>query len=191
MADAVVLEEAILDSRHRLKHATATAHASLESLIGPLDSRAAYARYLRGIHGFRAAVERSLTPDSSFDADWRPQNLTDALAHDLADIGVPPLNEPIPFTSSPRSDGFTLGVHYVLEGSALGARILCKQVEALGLNREHGARHLWVQAASLEPWRAFLALLQRRAENEFDDMAAGANATFAAAAVAMQKAAHG
>jgi heme oxygenase len=32
-----------------------------------------------------------------------------------------------------------MGVHYVLEGSALGARVLCKQVEALG-NRRLTAR---------------------------------------------------
>jgi heme oxygenase len=127
----------------------------------------------------------------SFAAIWRPQPLSGALARDLADIGVPPLNEPIAFTPSPRGDGFTLGVHYVLEGSALGARILCKQAEALGLDREHGARHLWAQAASLDTWRSFVALLQGRMTDDFDDMAAGANAAFAAASVAMQKAAHG
>jgi heme oxygenase len=186
-----VLDETLLDSRQRLKQATANAHASLESLVGTLDSHAAYVRYLRGTHAFRTSIEHWLSSARSFDTDWRPQRLSEELAQDLADIGVTPLNDRIEFTPSPRSDGFTLGVHYVLEGSALGARILCKQVEALGLNREHGARHLWAQAASLEPWRAFVSLLQRQTARDFDDMAAGANAAFATASVAMQKAAHG
>lgn len=186
-----MLADTILDPRQRLKQATAHAHASLESLVGALENHTNYARYLRGMHAFRTSVEHWLSARPSFDNAWRPQNLSAELTHDLADVGAAPLKEPLAFTPSPRSDGFTLGVHYVLEGSALGARILCKQVEALGLTRDHGARHLWAQAASLEPWRAFVALLQRRGDDEFDDMAAGANAAFNAASHAMQKAAHG
>lgn len=138
--------------------------------------------------GFRTSVERWL---EGAGAEWRLRPLAAELAADMADLGVSALGQPIPFVLTPRTDGFTLGVQYVLEGSALGARLLCKQVEALGLHSEYGARHLWAQAASLEPWRAFLALLRQRAASEFDDIAAGANATFSAAAAAMQKAAHG
>jgi len=191
MAVAAVLDEHILDSRQRLKQATADAHASLESLVGALESRDAYVRYLRGTHAFRTSIEHWLGCERSFDTHWRPLRLSDELTQDLADLSATSLNERIAFTPAPRSDGFTLGVHYVLEGSALGARILCKQVETLGLNRAHGARHLWSQAASLEPWRAFVSFLERRAADDFEDMAAGANAAFATASVAMRKAAHG
>lgn len=82
-----------------------------------------------------------------------------------------------------------MGVHYVLEGSALGARILCKQVEALGLHREHGARHLWAQAETLLTWRGFLDLLSQHDGDE-GELIAGANAAFEAAADAMERAAH-
>lgn len=81
-----------------------------------------------------------------------------------------------------------MGVHYVLEGSALGARVLCKQVAALGLNRDYGARHLWAQAATLESWRGFLNALNNDAGDE-TAMIAGANAAFNAAAGAMERAA--
>lgn len=81
-----------------------------------------------------------------------------------------------------------MGVHYVLEGSALGARVLCKQVEALGLHRAYGARHLWAQAETLEGWRSFLDLLTRHDGDE-DALFAGANAAFNAAAGAMERAA--
>lgn len=82
-----------------------------------------------------------------------------------------------------------MGVHYVLEGSALGARVLCKQVEALGLHRDYGARHLWAQAESLESWRGFLNALSRH-EGDEDALFAGANAAFNAAADAMERAAN-
>jgi len=82
-----------------------------------------------------------------------------------------------------------MGVHYVLEGSALGARVLCKQVEALGMTRQHGARHLWAQAEALANWRGYLDLLAQHDGDE-DALFAGANAAFNAAAGAMERAAH-
>lgn len=82
-----------------------------------------------------------------------------------------------------------MGVHYVLEGSALGARVLCKQVEALGLTRDHGARHLWAQAETLQSWRGYLDLLMQH-EGDEDALFAGANAAFNAAAGSMERAAN-
>lgn len=99
-----------------------------------------------------------------------------------------------PLTVSPLSWGpeagesFVMGVHYVLEGSALGARVLCKQVAPLGLHRNHGARHLWAQADTLESWRGFLTLLSNHSGDE-QALIAGANAAFNAAANAMELAA--
>lgn len=84
-----------------------------------------------------------------------------------------------------------MGVHYVLEGSALGARVLCKRVASLGMHRKHGARHLWAQAES-DTWRAFLdALMQRTHRTDSDALIAGANAAFTNAAVCMERAAYG
>lgn len=108
----------------------------------------------------------------------------------MRDLGLAPLP---PQKLAWRTSGvsFALGVHYVLEGSALGARVLCKQVEALGLHREHGARHLWAQAEAPGNWRAFLVCLGAHEAN-IDEAAAiaGANAAFQAAAASMDDAAH-
>lgn len=82
-----------------------------------------------------------------------------------------------------------MGVHYVLEGSALGARVLCKQVEALGMRSDYGARHLWAQAETLQSWRGFLDVLMQHDGDE-DALFAGANAAFNAAADAMERAAN-
>ncbi|MCX7358355.1 MAG: hypothetical protein NT015_09480 [Alphaproteobacteria bacterium] len=66
---------------------------------------------------------------------------------------------------------------------------MCKQVEPLGLSREHGARHLWAQAETLESWRGFLAVLSEH-EGDEDALFAGANTAFNAAAGAMERAAN-
>ena len=184
-----MLSEPIFDLRQSLKSATAREHSALEKLIGRLDDHSAYRRYARGMHAFRTSIEGCLCTASAL-VEWRPQCLSDELTRDLTDIGAIPLARTVEFSHAARTTPFTLGVLYVLEGSALGARLLCKQVEALGLTHQYGARHLWKQAASLEPWRAFVGLLQRRTPGEVEEMAAGANAAFATAAAAM-KAAHG
>ena len=54
----------------------------------------------------------------------------------------------------------TLGVLYVLEGSALGARLLLRRAEALGMNSKFGARHLALQTAMPTAWPNFLSILE-------------------------------
>ena len=56
-----------------LRERTAAAHAALDATVGPLTTRAVYARYLRGIHAFRAAAEPLLAT-----APWRPKSLAAA-----------------------------------------------------------------------------------------------------------------
>ena len=52
-----------------------------------------------------------------------------------------------------------LGALYVLEGSALGARLIMKSAQALGLGATFGARHLAAQAGDALAWRSYLDLL--------------------------------
>ena len=59
-----------------------------------------------------------------------------------------------------------LGLAYVLEGSALGARLLDRQARALGLDAGFGARHLAAQTADLAAWHTFLGALE--AADPFD-----------------------
>lgn len=178
-----------LSVRHRLKVATGAAHVSLEARIGPLTTQSAYNEYVRGLHAFRSATEDWLSTQSetAFGA-WTPQRIAHHLRDDISDLALTPLRVSPLAWGSQASESFAMGVHYVLEGSSLGARVLCKQVEALGLTRNHGARHLWAQAETLSNWRGFLDIL---AQHDGDESAlvAGANAAFNAAAGAMERAA--
>lgn len=177
-----------LTLRQRLKLATTPAHEALEARIGPLDTQTAYNEYVRGLHAFRSATEEWLSTQSAhgFGA-WIPQRIAHHLHDDISDLALTPLSvSALDWAQSGRS--FVMGVHYVLEGSSLGARVVCKQVEALGLNRTHGARHLWAQAETLESWRGFLDILTQHDGDE-NALFAGANAAFNAAAGAMERAA--
>lgn len=184
------LYDTSLSIRHRLKQATTPAHASLEARIGSLATQIEYNEYLRGLYAFRSAAEDWLfTHGVKGTVAWAPQTIARELHEDINDLALTPLSvSPVSWAQSAASESFALGVHYVLEGSALGARILCKQVEALGLTRNYGARHLWAQAETLQSWRGFLDTLNTH-EGDEAALIAGANAAFNAAAGAMERAA--
>ncbi len=178
------LHDTTLSLRQRLKHATAGSHTALENRVGPLQTQSEYNEYARGMHAFRSGVEAWLPQLAS---DWRPQRIAAELTRDMADLALTPLANA--FNGWPGSNhSFVLGVHYVLEGSALGARILCKQVEPLGLNRDFGARHLWAQAQNPQSFRGYLDLLNTAADVDEAALIQGANAAFSAAAYAMERA---
>lgn len=120
---------------------------------------------------------------------WKPQKIAAVLNEDIIDLALTPL-EPHHYDWPARAcASFALGVHYVLEGSALGARVLCRQVSALGLTSAHGARHLWTQASAPENWRDFVDVLNAHDGNEAA-LIAGADTAFSAAAAAMERAAY-
>lgn len=175
--------------RRQLRAATGPAHEALEAQIGPLTTRPAYETYLRGIHAFRTSVEDWLARNGSKASGWTPQSISPHIRADLTDLRLTPIIGPSSTWGTRDDDAFSLGVHYVLEGSALGARVLCKQVAALGLHGGHGARHLWAQADAPESWRGFLDVLNAYDGDEAP-LVAGANAAFHAAADAMERAAH-
>ncbi len=57
------------------------------------------------------------------------------------------------------------GVRYVLEGSALGGRMLLREAAAIGLSAAHGARYLAGEGADAgRHWADFLAELDRAAD---------------------------
>lgn len=74
-----------------------------------------------------------------------------------------------------------LGCAYVIEGSALGARVLYKRAQELGLHAGHGARHLAEQSATLDNWRAFTGLLETVEPFDLAAASRGAVAAFGAA----------
>ncbi len=176
--------------RGDLRELTASAHALLDATVGPLDTRAAYRRYLLGLDGFRGAAERWLAqapmPDGF--ADWRPTRITDHLAADLTDLGVDarPGTE-LDFDETPSA---AAGVAYVLEGSALGGRIIERQALSLGFDARNGARHLAAQGNSLVNWRGFLDRLERAEPFDLTTAAEAATMAFRAATDAFESLDH-
>lgn len=174
--------------RHLLRDRTSSAHAALDETVGELASLAHYRRYLRGLHAFRLPAERLVSDGLAADSGaglasgWQPTAIAGMMLSDMADLGVSPV-APIRLAPPAGLSGL-VGLVYVLEGSALGARLLRRQAERLGLGPDHGARHLAAQAESLDAWRGFLAALDSLPD--FDETAAiaGAEAAFAAALAA-------
>lgn len=141
--------------RTALKLETADAHAALDAMVGNFQTLDDYKRYLAGIAAFRLPVEAWLSnADMPTDLDgYQPHFVQRELEADLADLDTPPPTDRPVFI--PPDGAGLVGLLYVLEGSSLGARLLAKRAEALGLSAEFGARHLFSQARNFSSWRAF------------------------------------
>lgn len=110
---------------------------------------------------------------------WRPQLIGHALRQDLLDLGLTPSVEADRFPRPSTIEGL-LGTLYVLEGSALGARILFRRAQAIALGENCGARHLALQSWA-NSWKTFLVVLEQEADVDFESVVAASNATFHAA----------
>lgn len=166
-----------------LRNRTAEAHAIVDAAIGAFDDRESYKRYLLATYRFRIPMERRLEgfdwPDGL--GDWRPRRIGAQLTADLLDFDLP-LPDLEDF-ASPLEQSRLYGALYVLEGSSLGAQVLLRRAENLGLSRDFGARHLAVQS-TVESWRGFLVHLEAAQPFDIDLATAASLDTFAAAAQA-------
>jgi heme oxygenase len=167
--------------RWLLRDRTAEAHAALDAAIGGLDDLSTYRAYLKALAAFRAPIEQQLStcawPDTL--GTWRPNSVSAALAEDMEDLGVA-LG---PSAASPlRLDGARLyGTLYVLEGSALGAQLLFRRAQVLGLSESYGARHLALLGGSIQSWRGFLERLEEAEPFDLDGAVEASVAAFALA----------
>ena len=170
--------------RQGLRLATASKHRRLDDLIGRFDDLAGYQRYLAIMIRFRSAVEPLFPNNRNRDDDPPdPLNLHDLLEADCRDLRLSPPPPPTPASTPPslalgRRDDERLGAQYVLEGAALGARLLLRQAAALGLDHRFAARHLAAQARSADRWTAFLARLERAEPFEMNAAISGADKIF-------------
>ncbi|MGI4953697.1 MAG: biliverdin-producing heme oxygenase [Janthinobacterium lividum] len=173
-----------------MRAATAAAHQRLEDVMA-LDTdrltRARYAAALQVLHAMRAGWDPGLAalfgqPPGPH-AQW--------LAQDLAALGVSSL-PPLAMPAMDAAEGW--GMRYVLEGSALGGRVLLRRAEWMGLSPDAGARYFAGEGAETGPrWKRFLQALDQAATPEavplivqgarrsFEALAEAAEARFASA----------
>ncbi|KFI33919.1 heme oxygenase [Haematobacter missouriensis] len=174
--------------RWHLRTATHALHDVVDKTVGSVDSLAGYGDYLLALFRFRIAVETALQTISLPEGlrGWQPARVAPALLSDIRDLGLTPM---APLAGGPILDArreTAYGTLYVLEGATLGAQVLLRQAQTLGLTGEHGARHLVLQAGRIPQWREFLARLE--AETDFD---LGLAATASSACFALAKNAFG
>lgn len=169
-------------NRFALRDLTRGDHERLDALVGHFGDSKSYLRYIEGMAAFRTPVEREL---SGIDlaarfGTWRPGLIAAELTQDLRDLDrVAPTEEGT--FHLPRDRDGLLGVLYVLEGSALGARVLVRRAAALGFTAEHGARHLAAQTSRPQAWPQFVALLEDAGPAAIERAVEAARMTFAAA----------
>ena len=151
--------------RARLKQVTEAPHLTLDTKIsqdGWLTTSAGYNAYLEATLQARRSIEAELDAANAMVVYpiWNVRKLTQSIADDLADLGLisPPVAQGAP--GSILSEGGVWGALYVLEGSALGARVLQRRAEALGMTAQHGARHLAHQVSDNGACKTFLAILE-------------------------------
>ncbi len=173
------------DRRQRLRRATNAAHRRLDGLIdhaGLLNSRARYELYLHATWAARRPAEQALERAgiAGFYAGWPSRQVSDALSQDVFDVSKSRPADPTGEPSEILGTAESLGVLYVLEGSALGARVLGARAAGIGMTACFGARHLAHQISQPGAWAAFTDLLARTpmTDPEEDQCIAAAIATF-------------
>ncbi|MDW5317164.1 biliverdin-producing heme oxygenase [Rhizobium sp. PL01] len=153
----------ISSRRMFLRDRSADAHASRDRLVGPLDTRGAYRRYVAGIAAFRLPLEAKLAPVvwSQVFAGYAFQPLGNLLAEDMIDLDLTAIRTESS-DAGPMALEELVGTLYVVEGSALGSILLFRRAEALGMAATFGARHLAAQSMPGDQWRSYLTLLEAR-----------------------------
>lgn len=168
-----------------LRTATARQHQDLDRVVaGSLDDRHGYTRYLLGM---LSLVELLAPPPAAVDArsawtEWFDPQRQALLYQDLRGLGVLPLARGL----APLPASCWMGAHYVLEGSALGARVLLRAAERLRL-RDPGVPLAFLRhhARPGDRWPRLLAELQTLDGPLREDAVRGARYAFGLVAGAM------
>lgn len=151
----------------RLKALTSGVHEGVDRSIMSASSFASIERYKRFL-----AIQYLFHRDvAALYADARLQAAFPDLMHrcrlplviaDMQDLGVtaPEGGLPVFVAGDPLDVGTALGWLYVAEGSNMGAALLRKEAQKLGLSDDVGARHLAPAPEGPAPhWHAFTAAL--------------------------------
>lgn len=147
----------------RLRQASAVLHDQLEHAVGahaPFESRESYGRFLQMQYLFQSEL-KGLYNDPELNQlfpDLASRCRADAALADLNDLGLAvPAAVPGALIAPNRATALTW--IRVSEGSKLGAAILIKRAEAMGLSETFGARHLAEpEGGRMRGWKAFNAI---------------------------------
>jgi heme oxygenase len=141
--------------RHALRERTADRHRAAEAALtlGAEPTVARYRRLLRVVVEALGPVEAELEVAPT---TWAPPPRTRQALDDLHVLGdptaVPPRHPPLG-----RTEAEMLGMAYVVAGAAHGARVLLRQVEALGAP----VPTTYLSSASLAAWPALVGAIDR------------------------------
>lgn len=187
---------AALRAGTRAAHETLEAEPVMAALLAPDLTRAAYVAVLRAMHAFHAGMGRALAPHIL--AGLWPRAMDDdrlrALDEDLAWLGATAAR---PMTLRlPPEPAALLGACYVLEGSALGGRVIGRAVaRSLGVGPQRGGSYYCGASAedARARWQQFCGTLAN-AEAALspacvDAAIAAANAAFSAIADVLRRSA--
>ena len=175
--------------RLALRDATAQAHAQVDAFFpGGLRSQGDYRTYLRGMHGLLRALQDSLDR-AGHAAQWNQAARIACLERDLAALRAVALAPGARIEAGELAQA--AGALYVVEGSALGARVLMADARRLGY-AETGASFLRSHGEGDAPqrWRHFVAWLEAQTFDAGQErsMFAAAAAAFACAKQEFQRA---
>lgn len=178
--------------RFLVRDRTSLSHAKVEATVGSFETLDAYRRYLAGTYIFRSSLNESMTgvslPSQLSLWQW-PDLLTDLMCRDMDDLDMPRPGlsciQKMP-AIGPDLESL-LGTLYVIEGSSLGARVLYRRAQKLGLTELFGARHLAAQAQSGERWKRLLELLEAAPELDLDRTVEASEAMFFAVGQAFEE----
>ena len=148
----------------RLKTATAPLHERIDARIAQssaFKSLSGYSAYLSRTFAVRKSMEDLLDSSQAqrLYPAWPDRRIAATIKLDLEDLGVV---EPATDLQKrhPLGAGGIFGALYVLEGSAIGAKWVARQVQFLGAHSDHGRRHLTSQTSSPGAFNEFLSLLE-------------------------------
>lgn len=174
--------------RMDLKLATADRHEALDQAFAgyALATRSGYAAFLRAHAAALFPLEERLESlgIAQWLPDWPDRRRRDALAHDLAQLG---LSRPAPLAVPAIDVRGIAGAAYVLEGSRLGARFLARHVLASEDSSLHRATAYLTHHADLPLWPTFVAALDQLNPNELPDLRTAALQVFDVFAEAAQR----
>lgn len=171
--------------RQYLKGRTAPLHSELDAIVGKLDTLRSYKHYLDALLSFREPLERAVRQARPLARlGLRPKFIASAIRRDMDDLGLPPAPDMGATTIIDTSQ--LVGTLYVLEGSALGARMVYRRALDLGLSAQFGARHLACQMQDKASWPEFLAVLDRHDQSNAEDTARASVAAFEHALIAFR-----